>query len=61
VKPFAYFLKIIIFSLTLKRFCDSARKTAKLRPLKIIQKNLKKGLGVDETHGLWRLHDASFT
>ena len=29
-----------IFSLTLKRFCEKPRKTAKLKPLKIIQKNL---------------------
>ena len=28
------------FSLTLKRFCGKPRKTAKLKPLKIIQKSL---------------------
>ena len=51
---FIFFSKSFIFSLTLRRFCDSARKNAKLRPLKIIQINLKKGLGDDKTHGLWR-------
>jgi hypothetical protein len=34
------------FSLTLRRFCYSARKTAKLRPLKIIQTNLKMAWGL---------------
>ena len=53
--------KKCLFSSTLKRFCDKPRKTAKLKPLKIIQKNLKLMPGVEETHGLWRPLDVDFT
>ena len=53
-----FFVIFAFFSLTLKRFCDSVRKNAKLKPLKIIQKTLKIGLGDDKTHGLWRPLDA---
>ena len=41
------------FSLSLKRFCEKPRKTAKLKPLEMIQKNLQKMLGDDKTHSLW--------
>ena len=44
-EAFIYFFiknsKKRFFSSTLKRFSEKPRKTAKLKPLKIIQKNLK--------------------
>ena len=58
---YLFFLKKRIFSSTFKRFCGFARKNAKLRPIKIIQKNLKLMPGVEETHGLWRPLDVDFT
>ena len=51
---FQRIFKKTFFSSTLKRFCEKPRKSAKLKPLKIIQKSLKEMLGDGETHGLWR-------
>ena len=36
-------------------------KNAKLRPIKIIQIDLKKGMGVEKTHGVWQPLDVNFT